>query len=111
MSKHTPGPWNVTEVHQSADVLEWIIDCNRPASNGCKEDPRIAIVEEMGGSMDGREEGRSNAHLIASAPDLLEALEALLNWGRDHTSPTQPNSPHQLLVNAHNVIAKARGQT
>ena len=32
------------------------------------------------------------------------SLKALLDWGRDHTSPTQSNSPHDLLVAAHNAL-------
>jgi hypothetical protein len=41
------------------------------------------------------------------APDLLTALQALLAWGREHTSPRDPNSPHALLVAAQEAIAKA----
>lgn len=29
---------------------------------------------------------------------LHKALEALTEWGRDHTSPTDTNSPHKLLI-------------
>ncbi len=41
--------------------------------------------------------------------DLLTALEALTDWGREHTSPLQPNSPHELLVQAAAAVAKAKG--
>ena len=36
--------------------------------------------------------------------DVTGSLKALLDWGRDHTSPTQSNSPHDLLVAAHNAL-------
>lgn len=39
--------------------------------------------------------------------DLLEALRALTDWGRDNTSPRDPNNPHSLLVRAAGVIAEA----
>lgn len=45
--------------------------------------------------------------LMQAAPNLLEALQSLLDWGRDHTSPTDKNSPHELLVAAHDAIAAA----
>jgi hypothetical protein len=35
------------------------------------------------------------------------ALEALLDWCREHTGPTQPDSPHALLVAAHEALASA----
>jgi hypothetical protein len=54
-----------------------------------------------------REEVESIARLIAAAPDLLAALQALTDWGRDHTSPKDPNSPHALLVAARAAIAQA----
>jgi hypothetical protein len=38
---------------------------------------------------------------------LLGALRALLNWGRDNTSPRDANSPHDLLVTATKVIDEA----
>ncbi len=31
---------------------------------------------------------------------LHRALAALTEWGRTYTSPADPNSPHQLLINA-----------
>ena len=30
--------------------------------------------------------------------DLAKAAAALLDWAREHTSPRQENSPHDLLV-------------
>ena len=55
---------------------------------------------------------KANLQRIAtcwSAHDaLLEALEALTTWGRDHTSPRDANSPHDLLIAAVAAIANAR---
>ena len=51
---------------------------------------------------------RANACLIAAAPELLAALEALVDWGREHTSPSDANSPHALLADAAHAINKAR---
>lgn len=40
------------------------------------------------------------------AADLLTAVKALLEWGRDHTSPRDPNSPHELLVAVNAAIVR-----
>jgi hypothetical protein len=52
-------------------------------------------------------ESDANARLIAAAPELLSALKALTEWGRDNTSPLDANSPHNLLIAAVDSIAKA----
>jgi hypothetical protein len=39
--------------------------------------------------------------------ELLSALRALTDWGREHTSPRDPNTPHDLLVRAVAVIDEA----
>lgn len=48
------------------------------------------------------------ADLFAASPNLLTALEALVAWGRAHTSPTDPDSPHDLLISATYAINNAR---
>jgi hypothetical protein len=39
--------------------------------------------------------------------ELLETLRALTDWAREHTSPRDANSPHDILIRATAVIAKA----
>jgi hypothetical protein len=48
--------------------------------------------------------------LQSTQAELLSALKALTDWGREHTSPLDHNSPHALLVNACAAIAKAEGK-
>lgn len=43
------------------------------------------------------------------AAELLLAVKALLEWGRDHTSPRDPNSPHKLLVAVNAAIIRMEG--
>jgi hypothetical protein len=47
----------------------------------------------------------------SSQSELLAALKALTDWGREHTSPTDHNSPHALLVNACRAIDKANARS
>ena len=60
MSKHTPGPWYVSEKKGFYDV---VID-DRTA---------VAFVTDTGG----KETEKANAHLIAAAPELLKACKEM----------------------------------
>jgi hypothetical protein len=55
----------------------------------------------------------NNAHaneaVIVAAPDTTAALRALLDWARENTSPTDANSPHELLIAAAAALVKADG--
>ena len=91
-TKHTPGPW-VWDSHY--------------------DDLRPLWYSEMSQgfgylSWDNDETREANAHLIAAAPDLLEALEAIVaTWDG-------PKYNHFMADNidlARAAIAKANGQT
>ena len=51
-----------------------------------------------------------NSALVAAAPDLRAARQALLDWGRNNTSPRDANTPHALLVAAREAIDKAEAK-
>lgn len=40
------------------------------------------------------------ARVLTSHERIAAALQALLDWGREHTGPTDLNSPHYLLIEA-----------
>lgn len=67
MSAHTPGPWVVTSAEQPDDLV------TSTHAQGLDDD----VCEVYGGNDDLDEVRAANARLIASAPDLLEALKAL----------------------------------
>jgi hypothetical protein len=46
----------------------------------------------------------------SSQSELLAALKALTDWGREHTSPLDQNSPHALLISACRAIERAEGK-
>lgn len=92
---HTPGPWVVVE----ADVPpfgSFAIRNDHEAPGG------LAIT--VGGL---GEEERANAHLIAAAPELLEALKDIA--GSNECCHFCSCHPHQALCVLTQLIAKAEG--
>jgi hypothetical protein len=108
-AKFTPGPWAVTNIgagtpgHRptivNSDVLTRIVDGN----------PKyICDVRGPGFGWPASQETEANAHLIASAPDLLSALklcrETLVLVSRDC-----PCDLAAAMQAARDAIAKAEG--
>ena len=95
MSKYTPGPWK----RQDWAVL-------------CKNDTVVCNVLPWDTS-GCREEDHTNAHLIAAAPELYEALEAVVAWAGqvagDCEDDTQAYLEEESIRRAEHALAKARG--
>ena len=87
---HTPGRW-----------LAWpgLYCWNVAAANG----PRTFNVAKINTD---RAEQEANAHLIAAAPELLEACEALAHWDECWPSAALEGA----LRKARAAIAKAKGE-
>jgi hypothetical protein len=83
MKTHTPGPWRTTGLNVRAGDALICYATNHWADDETPESKRQA-----------------NADLIASAPDLLSALERLAH----------PMADDEDLDYAREVIAKAKGQ-
>ena len=84
MSKHTPGPWYV------GGPTEYCF--------------QLAIEPSIGAAYGGGEEVQANAHLIAAAPQMLAVLEGLTE------GPLSLNELNELMADAREVIAKAKGE-
>lgn len=83
--KGTPGPCTGKDVHI------------------CQQDKAgLQIGFLMTSSDERREEGAANAHLIAAAPELLEALQAIMD--------SNYVLPKEVVTLANAAIAKALGQ-
>lgn len=91
MPKFTPGPWEVSKVYGQQGLI---------VALGGEAIASVTGYYTRAGQTEG------NARLIAAAPELYEALCELLEWGREHTSPRDANSPHELLVKASAALAK-----
>jgi hypothetical protein len=85
---HTPAPWQVS-----------------PYGNITSKSLVVAKVEQMPGNYES--EKLANAHLISAAPDLLSALDSLLNKINAHGLENK----HMIatIEKAELAIAKAKG--
>lgn len=103
-TKHTPGPWKFDD-H---------LGC-RPIKGGKSGSHRQAQYKEVACTvgLHDDDEDRANARLIAAAPELLKALEALV-WVAD-SMDSAPIAASVRLETAYEeakaAIAKARGET
>ena len=70
MTEHTPGPWS------------WRDDIN---SGEWNLSPGVLITPDTDGTPGGDKIDQANARLIAAAPELLEALEAIKD--KMHAAP------------------------
>lgn len=87
--KYTPGPWEVDgpRIYSTTKTL-------------------VATV----GLFRSLETASANARLIAAAPDLLAALESLLEWAADvHDPMKQSRINYSGMDAARAAIAKAKG--
>ena len=85
MKEHTPGPWVASACHVQ------------------KGGRSIAFASSGSGVSCGPEEARANARLIASAPDMLAALESIV------VEADNGLDCHLLAEIAAAAIAKAKG--
>jgi hypothetical protein len=102
-AEHTPGPWQ----RDRASGLK----CDVRAENGRK----VALTWGLGCGDNYREKYRAecdaNAHLIAAAPELLEAMESARRDYIDKHGIAIPEEQgnYPLLVKMNSAIAKAKG--
>lgn len=102
MSKHTPGPWilSETEVYRYGEVVPTKI-CEIFCSNNNKvicEIPDYRYHAEYDVS------DAADARLITAAPDLLEALEACIDYG-------VITGAEWVIEKAQHALIKARGES
>ena len=74
-TKHTPGPWDIREGFRS-DTWEVFPTRGAPPDDGFSAWAELATVVADYND-DDMSEGEANARLIAAAPELLAALQAL----------------------------------
>ena len=99
--KHTPGPWNVHH-HAHLQNEQWlsVLHGAWDITHNYADRPEVVADAKYSAMTD--EENLANAHLIAAAPDMLEALENLIkaNW---------PDAIDEAFEQAKSAISKAKG--
>jgi hypothetical protein len=98
-TKHTPGPWHLQpigrELYVEADGPAFICDMQKDCLLEGMDDSAIM----------------PNARLIASAPELLEALQDCLPWVSDYfCSLDDADQAKEAMAKARAAIAKATGE-
>ena len=101
MSKHTPGPW---EVQRDSHLRFYI---TQPSDTPDRVAGFYAEVRRFTPDID---QVKANAHLIAVAPDLLEALQSAVDWIEDDRFDDDYIG-EQWYHDARAAIAKAKGET
>ena len=101
-AQHTPGPWELGSKSRDTEFLddEWEISICGANEIDC---PLIAMVSNLSLSDD---EADANACLIAAAPELLEALQSLVDM--DVAYQRGPKVA-EAVESARAAIAKATG--
>jgi hypothetical protein len=100
MSKHTPGPWEVVDLPHGI-----VVRTESPKKTRFGASRYAAIGGFDRAEPDQFAEAMANARLIASAPDMLEALETIVATERDR------HGYHPAWTDqARAAIAKARGE-
>jgi len=102
---HTPGPWKIGRedyayFEHGGNTIK-CQTCGIDGANGDADIARVVIGDPSG-------EGRANATLIESAPDLLEALQSLCGWS-DEAVESDPQGFETDIANAQAIITKATG--
>ena len=102
-TSHTPGPWLAYNWDNGRPLKHW-----RIRGAAVRNDPTFAVIDS-GGKISPEYEA-ANARLIASAPELLEALRVIAAWD-PAAAPGEPGgmSIIDAIDTAQAAIAKAEG--
>ena len=96
-TKHTPGPWHVGRYTPNATEMTILTKNGSPVTPAWG--PQFYVNSEQ---------AKANACLIAAAPELLSALEALTKWASVSACDREPGSIlDQNIEAARAAIAKA----
>lgn len=95
MSKHSEGPWSIDWYTSRLDVFS------------ADSVTLVATIQRSALLSNIDDTAKANARLIAAAPELLEALQNLLDWAIEVHSPRSFRINFSGMDKARDAIAKA----
>lgn len=111
----TPGPWcvcNSTDIFTDLGAIN-AAGCASSHNDGWQiADCNVGLTSVKGAGWERLtlEEQKANARLIAAAPALYEALEALRIWAYDTMAAQDKAVPLVLAADVEHALAAARGE-
>ena len=111
-TKHTPGPWHTSEPPIITDARNDVLIEPKLCQIGLYAPSGLLsfIVTELDDDPTDDltiAEAQANARLIAAAPELLEALQAMIRYGED--GPAKGETGYDIEMKAKAAIRKAKG--
>lgn len=103
-TKYTPGPWSTFKGYGSHPDLPIFIDAGKTKQESlpiCQINQTVDTTTEM---------AKANARLIASAPELLEALKEAFNYLSQENGKRVKYETDSLLDTLERAIFKATGE-
>jgi len=105
-TKFTPGPWHPKAAKHSTDgEIDWGVGADIDGQRYCIAEAfgRVAYTTKT--------PAEANARLIAAAPDLYEALRAVLDLDNRQTTSLLTSLPLEMISRIRAALAKAEGRT
>lgn len=100
---HTPGPWELAKFEMPHGTEICIKESSlKSASGGWQFADRICTIGNYA-------DNEANARLIAAAPEMLEALQYVVKWHREHDSGEGELFGLNFVTTAIAAIRKATG--
>lgn len=112
MSAHTPGPWLVHYERDAFDSAQSILKVTQGNSYDHPQGPLSLASVNVAAFAPHTDEALANAKLISAAPDLLDALEALMQRAVKDAERYAPDGNEPIwafISDASDAIAKAKG--
>lgn len=98
----TLGPWEASRAYKSSNFGDYAARIIARDERG-----RATIAKVYGGNFDDKEHAEINAHLMAAAPDMYEALKRLTQYGDIFRYKNGESNPYEQAISA---LAKAEGR-
>jgi hypothetical protein len=105
MSKHTPGPWELREYKQEKVVSSWNVHIGEYQVHIFPY-KRIYSDDRQQSGFVQNDQVMADAHLIAAAPELLEALKDISRMETEYANATVK----RMGMAARAAIANAEGE-